>query len=226
VKKFILWLILLAFLITGCSYTFYGITPNQIFQLVHMKVTEKQNKNIESELIKIKQQEQEKEQRRLELLKLQNPEIINQQLRKTDKTICYEGTQKYSDLIIDKKWYGYKDLNIELYYDYGIGIDNSKLIVKDFYDDKVVIQIPKNQVKLVYISLNAAKSKIDGDNSILIEGYSPEDVKVVLETADSKTKLNINNDKNTYDVAFSNLKDNIKKKVLSLGYSDVVFEEI
>ena len=191
-----------------------------------MKTTETKNKSIENELIKIKQQEQEKEQRRLELLKLQNPEIVYDQLQKTDTRISYKGTINYSDIILNDRWYGHKELNVNLNYNFGIGIDNNKIVVKEFYDDIVIIQIPKNEMRLQYIGLDNKTSNLTSDKSLWIKDYSPDDIDIILKQSQDKITKQVSNNKEFYNQAMVNAKENIKKQVMSLGYGDVIFEEI
>jgi len=225
-KKLLICLLLITLGVYGWCYYNYNLTPIGVYQEIHNRVTENQTDTLEDQLSEIKQQQQEKEERRLELLKLQNPEIIYDQLQKTDTRICCKGTTKYSDVILNNKWYGHKELDVELYYDFGIGIESDSIIVKEFYEDTVVIQIPKSEMKLLYISLNTDSSNLISNKSAWVGNYSPEDVKEILKESQNKVTDNINNNKEFYDEAMVSAKTNIEKEIINLGFKDVIFEEI
>ena len=86
----------------------------------------------------------QKEQSRLEYLKkLNNPEYVQGTLRKTGKLTVLEGDYKYKSVITDK---GFMDLTLremtlDLYYEYGIGINLEYIKVKSILNKTIVIWI-------------------------------------------------------------------------------------
>lgn len=183
--------------------------------------------NIQSELDKYKKKEQEDKVRKLELQQLQNPNIIIQKLNSTGKLLIYKGEITYNDLIKQSSFWGSKELNLNIKYNFGISYDLSNVKIDSFIDRKVVILIPKQELKLEYLELDNSNNdnKIEGSKTWFESNFTPDDVNMVLQQAREKTIEKINNDKSIYDQALVSLKNNLKELILKLNYEDVIFNE-
>jgi hypothetical protein len=212
-KKFLVLVILALIAISCYKYKDINIIPEQIKQPVKELDYKLKYSEVENKLTEIKQKQAQEEMRKLELLKLQKPEIIYQELNKVDKSITYQGISKYSTVILEKKFLYKRELKLELIYDIGIGIDNNKIKVKKFVEKTVVIQIPKEEIKIIYIELNPDKSEINSSKYIWVKQYKPEDIKIILEQTQKKVTDDVNNNRKMFDDALINLKDNIKQKI-------------
>jgi len=180
---------------------------------------------LQTELDKYKQKEQNDKIRKLELLKLQKPEIILNRLEQVGKLIVYEGTYIYSECVRENNWYSNKDITLELKYNFGIGIDLGKITMDQFIDDKVVLNLPVKDIIVQYIELDNS-SKIVSNKTFLATQYKPEEVKLLLDDAHDKVKESINNNKNIFDAGIGSLKVDLTNLIVKLGYSEVLFNEI
>jgi hypothetical protein len=181
---------------------------------------------LQSELDKYKQAEHEEEIQKLELLALQNPEIIQNEFNNVGKLIVNEGNYTYKDSIAISKWYGHKELYINLIYNYGIAIDLNTITIDKFVDKTVYITIPTNEIKLHYLELDNELSKIEGDKSLLISQFTPKDINIIIGNTNNVVRDTIEQDKDIYTDSLISLKDNIRSLILQLNYDDVVFNEI
>jgi hypothetical protein len=203
---------------------FIGIIGYCIYQY-QINTNDIQVTKLQSQLDKYKQAEQKEEIRKLELLAMQNPEIIQKELVNVGKLIVNEGNYTYQDTIEISKWYGHKELYIDLNYKYGIAIDLNTITIDKFVDKIVYITIPIGEIKLEYIELVNELSKIDGDKSGLVSQFTPQDINIIIENTNDKVRNTIEDNRSIYTDSLISLKENIKSLVLKLGYDDVVFEE-
>jgi hypothetical protein len=224
-KKFllVLMILLIMFCIGFCQYK---SSPKLYSNSDQYQQTDSNTKELQAELDKYIQQEQEDKLHKLKLQTLQNPEIINTEFINVGKLIVYQGKVSYSDCLREKRWYGTKEMNIELKYNFGIGIDISLITVKEFIETTVVLEIPKSELVLEYIELNSKESSINGSKTWFSSNYNSNDVNLVLQDAQSKTRSNIESNKDIFNKAMKNLKVDIRELVLKLGYDDVIVEEV
>ena len=173
----------------------------------------------------------EESNKRLEYLKkLSNPEYVQGALRKTGKLTTLEGSYKYSTNIKENGLYGYvtlREMTLDLDYDFGICMDLQYIKVRTVLDKIIVIQIPKKQLQLQYIQLNIQNSKVfDGKKFMFADQFPPSEVEAVIEQSQQNVVNRIGADDKLFDSAMENLKDELEKLIISLGYKEVMFEEI
>ena len=222
IKKFKVLIVL--FLIAFVGTCLYNVN-HKIIAKPETSVVDNRIDEIQAEIDKYKEKEQEEKLRRLRLQQLQNPEIIQGEFQKVGLLITYKGKMTYSDIIRESKWYGKKELHIELKYNIGIGIDLNKIVIDKFVDDVVVIKIPKKELKLQYVELNSGESQINGERTLFQKQYKPEDIETVIENAQGEVIDKINNSNDMFVKSMESLQEVIKELVLKLGYSDVIFTE-
>jgi hypothetical protein len=225
-KKFFIVLLFIALIIVGFMiYSDYKATHKTPDQIVDSRLDESQKQLDEanSKLDEIKQQEYKNTLRKLELAKLQNPEILNKAFEKVGKLTTYEGKSQYSDIIKEKSFWGSKSLDLTLIYNFGIAIDLNTIVVESFFEKTVVLQIPKSELKLQYIEVNTKDTKVISTKTWLAKNYNANDMKLVLDNAQDKTKESIEGSKDIFDKAMESLKESLKEFILKLGYDDVIF---
>lgn len=182
--------------------------------------------NLQGEIDKYKQAEQEEKMRQLELQALQNPDIILDKCKEVGDLIVYEGVSTYEDTIRETSFWGAKNLAVKLIYKFGISYDLSMIQVARFVDRTVYIKLDKAELKLKYIELNTEESKTDGTTEWFESQFKPDDVKMIMDNAQIKTKEKINNSKEDFEKAMESLKNNIRGLVLNLDYDGAEFEEV
>jgi hypothetical protein len=92
----------------------------------------------------------------------------------------------------------------------------------------IVIQIPRNRIKLMSNELIPDKSSItDGKKMLFVDQFKPSEVETILEQSQQNVVNKVGNDKKFYDTATENLKGQLEGFVLRLNYFDKVqFEEV
>lgn len=220
ILKFILFLVVIYLVVGGY----------QLYKEYHptVKIRDKQLQTLQIQIDELTKRDQEEKVRRIKLQTLQNPEIITDKFQNISKLLVYEGVMSYSDVIKESSWYGSKSLTIELKYNYGIGYDLGNVVVKNIFNDNgniVVINIPKDQLKIEYVELDK-ESKLDSNKKWFNSGYTANDIEIILEQSQEKTRQKIENNKEIYFNAYDNLQETIKEIVKKLGFKDVVFNVI
>jgi hypothetical protein len=218
-------LIILMFILGYLDYKQETQTTPQQQVTNDTKDLQNQIKDLENTVNTYKLKAQEDKLRKIRLQQLQSPEIIVSELQKTNELIVYTGVFTYNDYIKEGSWFANKSLDITLTYNFGIVIDMNTVTVSGFADEIPILMIPKDEVKLKYVELDTANSKIDGKKSFFSKQFLPEDIKGLAELAQESVTDKINNDKEIFDSAFFTLKENLKDLILKLGYSDVIFVE-
>jgi len=174
-----------------------------------------------------------KEQNRTaELKKMQDPTIIQNEIRKVGEITSLKGKYNYFSKISNKDKFFDKftlrEITLDFEYNYGIGINSLEYIrVLKIEDGKVYINIPKNRIQLIYIEQNMQNSKItNGDTMFLFDQFSPSDTQILSAQAQQNVVNAIGKDKKLFDDAMVNLQENIDGLIKNLGYRQVVFEII
>jgi len=229
VKFFKFILVLVAIGVIVIAYLDYKqskqIEPTPV-QQVTQDTNDLQNqiKDLENTVNTYKLKAQEDKLRKIRLQQLQNPEIITNELQKVNQLIISEGIVTYTDYIKEGNWFANKSLDISLAYNFGIVMDLNKISVR-FSEETVILTIPKSEVKLKYVELDTENSKIDGEKSWLSKQFVPEDIKGIIDIAQEIVTEKLTNNKEVFNEALVNLKDNLRELVGKLGYQDVIFVE-
>jgi hypothetical protein len=179
---------------------------------------------IQGELDKYKNQEQQEKVRELELQALQNPQVVIDQFKKVGKLITYEGKASYEDVIKEDTFWGSRQLTLDLKYNFGISMDLSKVEVINVSNRLVTLQIPKDKLLLEYLELNPELSKVKSKKTWFLSDFMPTEVKYILSNAYIITKNRIISTKGIFDMAYTNLQDNLTSLMHELGYDKVEFE--
>jgi len=174
-----------------------------------------------------------KEQSRTaELKKMQDPTLIQNELRKAGEITSLKGKYKYFSKITNKDKFFDKitlrEITLDFEYNFGIGINSLEYIkVTKIEDGKVYINIPKNRIQLIYIEQNTQNSKItDGDTMFLFDQFSPSDTQILSAQAQQNVVNAIGKDKKLFNDAMVNLQEVVEGLVLDLGHEQVVFNVI
>ena len=174
-----------------------------------------------------------KEQNRTaKLKKMQDPTIIQNELRKVGEITSLKGKYNYFSKISNKDKFFDKftlrEITLDFEYNFGIGINSLEYIkVLKIEDGKVYISIPKNRIQLIYIEQNMQNSKIiDGDTMFLFDQFSPSDTQILSAQAQQNVVNAIGKDKKLFDDAMINLQEVAEGLVLNLGYEKVIFNVI
>jgi len=174
-----------------------------------------------------------KEQNRTaELKKMQDPTIIQNELRKAGEITSLKGKYNYFSKITNKDKFFDKftlrEIALDFEYNFGIGINSLEYIkVTKIKNGKVYISIPKNRIQLIYIEQNMQNSRIiNEDNMFMFDQFSPSDTQILSAQAQQNVVNAIGKDNKLFDTAMINLQEDIEGLVLDLGYEQVVFNLI
>ena len=167
-----------------------------------------------------------------ELKKLQNPNIIQNELRKVGEITSLKGKYKYlskisnKDKIFDK--FTLREITLDFEYNYGIGIGSlDYLKVSKIENGIAYISIPKNRIQLIYIEQNTQNSRIINENNMfLFDQFSPSDTQILSTQAQQNVVNAIGKDNKLFNTAMINLQEDIEGLVLRLGYEKVIFSVI
>ena len=172
-----------------------------------------------------------KEQNRTaELKKMQDPTIIQNELRNAGEITSLKGKYNYYSKITNKDKFFDKftlrEITLDFEYNYGIGINSLEYIkVTKIENGVAYINIPKNRIQLICIEQNMQNSKIINENNMfLFDQFSPSDTQILSAQAQQNVVNAIGKDKKLFDDVMINLQEDIEGLVLCLGYEQVVFE--
>ena len=193
---------------------------------LHTSVTDKINKSfleeLQSKLFKYEQQDICNKQKQIELERLQDPNIITNELKKKGNLIVYEGNVEYKDIISERSFWGSKNLVLNLQYRFGISYNLNNIEVINFFEKNVIIKILQNNLALEYLELRN-ESQINGHKSFLVSNFKPEEVNMILKNAYDKTNLDIKQNREIFNQAYESLKESLTPLIQKLGYEDVIY---
>ena len=184
-------------------------------------------KVIDKQEAKQLEQYQDEQARNKELSKLHNPLIVQNQLNKVGKIISLEGQMQYVTKIQDKGIMDMtlREMTLDMWWGYGIGIDTQYIKVKEIYNDgTVLLQIPKSMIQLMYVQLNQDSKIIDGKKMIFVNQFKPSEVQITIEQSQQNVANKISKDQGLYDMAYDNLKVQLEEFVKSLGLKGINVE--
>jgi len=170
-------------------------------------------------------------ERTAELKKMQDPTIIQNELRKAGEITSLKGKYNYFSKITNKDKFFDKitlrEITLDFEYNFGIGISLEYIKVLKIEDGKVYISIPKNRIQLIYIEQNMQNSKIiDGNTMFLFDQFSPSDTQILSAQAQQNVVNAIGKDNKLFNTAMINLQEVVEGLVLDLGYEQVMFNVI
>ena len=174
-----------------------------------------------------------KEQNRTaELKKMQDPTIIQNEIRKVGEITSLKSKYNYFSKITNKDKFFDKitlrEITLNFEYNFGIGVSSLEYIkVTKIENGKVYISIPKNRIQLIYIEQNMQNSRIiNEDNMFMFDQFSPSDTQILSAQAQKNVVNAIGKDKKLFNDAMVNLQEVVEVLVISLGYEQVVFNVI
>lgn len=162
-----------------------------------------------------------KEKVRLE--RLANPELVTSELTRVGKLITYEGKAKYEDKIIEKGFLNKRELFVDITYKFGMSIDLHEVKVVLIDGDKITISVPKDKVKLEYVSNIKEETLINGYKSRFAKQFTPEEVNYIINYAKGKTEEKLNAMDDLFFQAHENAKNELGNLIVALGYHRVRF---
>jgi hypothetical protein len=206
-----------------CIFILIGIGIG-IYRQTH---TDKNNEitKLENKVDQLTQEEQAEKLRKAQLLALQNPEIIMNECERVGQLLIYKNSTTYRDIIKENSFWGSKSIYLDLTYNFGITYDLNNITVDCFEDDTVYLKVDKSRLMLSYIELDNESSKVESKKSIFIKQFKPEDVKILIQQSTDKTRQSINSNQEMFNMAMNNLKEELGKMAVNLGYGKCVVEE-
>lgn len=177
----------------------------------------------QDELLKYRQEDAARRLRQAELDKIQNPEIVVSQLHAKGKLIVYGGEVEHKDLLTQKSFWGDKNLNLNLKYKFGISYDLSEIKVVSIVEKNVIIKVDINRLCLEYLEL-INDSQVDGQSSLLVSDFKPDEVNMTLKNAYNKTTVTVNENREIFNQAFIELKTKLTELISKMGYTKVIFD--
>lgn len=177
----------------------------------------------QDELLKYRQEDAKRRLRQAELDKIQNPEIVVSQLRAKRKLIVYGGEVEHKDLLTQESFWGDKNLNLNLKYKFGISYDLSEIKVVNIIEKSVIIKVDINKLCLEYLEL-INDSQVNGQSSLLVSDFKPEEVSMTLKNAYNKTTVTVNENREIFNQAFVELKSKLAELIVEIGYDKVIFD--
>jgi len=167
-----------------------------------------------------------------ELNKLQNPNIIQNEFRKSGKIVSFEGKYKYLSKISNKdkifNKFTLREITLDFEYNYGIGIGNLEYLkVTKIENGIAYISIPKNRIQLIYIEQNMQNSRIvNEDNMLMFDQFSPSDTQILSSQAQQNVVNEIGTNSKLFSSAMINLQEVVEGLVIGLGYERVIFSVV
>jgi len=171
-------------------------------------------------------------ERTAELKKMQDPTIIQNEIRKVGEITSLKSKYNYFSKITNKDKFFDKitlrEITLNFEYNFGIGVSSLEYIkVTKIENGKVYISIPKNRIQLIYIEQNMQNSRIiNEDNMFMFDQFSPSDTQILSAQAQKNVVNAIGKDKKLFNDAMVNLQEVVEVLVISLGYEQVVFNVI
>lgn len=226
---------LLSFIIVVCIalLVMWGIkTGYNIYKVYAAGEKEEQIAELEETIQEYKQQEKENEIRKKELEKqLLDPKIIQDKLIQKGKIISLESKARYKNYLKEDKWLGDRELYLDIEYRYGISMDLSNIsyeVIRGeniIYGEKVVVTVPKDKLEIEYLERIIKDTDTISESSLLVKDYEPEDINKIYEIAKQQVKKHIEQDREVYYKAHENLKGELSKMIIGLGFKHVEFSE-
>lgn len=179
-------------------------------------------KQIEEEIRKEQEAKAEKER----LARLSDPELISSNLRAVGKLTTFQGIETYQDTIIEKGFLKARGLDIEINYEFSLGIDLNKIYIEKIEGDEVTINIPKVAIQIQSLTRLNKDSYIHSTKTLFAKEYSPSLIDSIVEQSQDAVAEKINKTPEYFDKAYESLKDNLEGLILELGYTKVKFTEI
>jgi len=165
-----------------------------------------------------------------QLAKLQSPTLIQSQLKKVSRITSLQGQYNYFSKLTEKdkffKKFTLREITLDYKYTFNIGMDLQYIKITNIDNGVVHIDIPKNKIELQSITMNPESQIITGDKMFLVSQFSPTDIQVIVNQSQQLVIDKINSDGKTFDTAKVNMQSAVEKLILSLGYTQVIFEEV
>jgi hypothetical protein len=155
-----------------------------------------------------------------------DPKIINRELEKVGQLIVFKGQMIYNEPVENKGFLWQRRLELQLTYNYGIGIDLSLITVEEVAPNVVTLKIPKSEVKLVYVELDANNSVVNETKTMLVKSFTSEETRFILGYVQDETNKRIKADKDIYNKSVESLKANLEQLVMKLGFKKVIVVEV
>lgn len=163
-----------------------------------------------------------------EQVKTPKPLIVKKAFSKLNTLIVGIGDTRYVNSYKEPKmWgFGFRELDMDLSYTYTLGVKMDSIEVLELPEnDAVVIEIPKDVVKLDTLKIDWSKSKVNGEHSFAVEGFNPTEVKVHLANAEKSVKDDLLSDNALFQQGNEHLKANLRDICTKLGVNKVIFKE-
>jgi hypothetical protein len=155
-----------------------------------------------------------------------DPKIINRELEKVGQLIVFKGQMIYNEPVENKGFLWQRRLELQLTYNYGIGINLSQIQVEEVAPNVVTLKIPKSEVKLAYVELDANNSVVNETKTMLVRSFTAEETRFILGYSQDSVTNKVKADKDIYNKSVESLKVNLEQLVTKLGFKRVIVEEV
>ena len=220
-KRFFELMVIIIFLYI--AYNAYLIYED--YKIIEDKQIQAQVQNLQYQVDQLTKVEMKEEITKIKINTLHNPDIINNKLEEVSKLLVYRGEINYADHIKESSFWGTKGLTLNLKYNFGITYDLENVVVDGFYENTVVIKLPKDKLELEFVELDG-DSQVESSNSLLVSKFTPEQTEIIFEQTQDRVRDKLENDRDVYDRSFDSLKGSLENIVLKLGYKKVIFDVI
>jgi putative lipase involved disintegration of autophagic bodies len=132
----------------------------------------------------------------------------------------------YNEPVENKGFLWQRRLELQLTYNYGIGINLSQIQVEEVAPNVVTLKIPKSEVKLAYVELDANNSVVNETKTMLVRSFTAEETRFILGYSQDSVTNKVKADKDIYNKSVESLKVNLEQLVTKLGFKRVIVEEV
>lgn len=211
--------ILAILVITLIGLIWYWATP-KTQQEKDAKV-DHQIQELENQLNTYKKKEQEEKLRKIQLQTMQNPQIALDAFKKVGFLIVYEGKISSGDTLAEGTFWGERKLNLDLQYNFGVGMDLTKVEVKQIVDTTIILKLPDFVLK--YLEQDTENSKVESSTTWFAANFNPEDTDMALDNEWKETLNNIMNTPDIYAIAKKSGCEVIEELMKKVGYTEVKY---
>jgi hypothetical protein len=155
-----------------------------------------------------------------------DPKIINKELEKVGQLIVFKGAMTYAEPVENKGLLWSRKVDLQLNYNFGFAIDLSKVGVEEIAPNVVSMSIPRQEIKLAYMELDANTSTVNGTKTTFARQFTPDEIKFLIEAAQKEVTNKVTQDMNIYSKSMDSVKISLEQLAMKLGFKKVVCSEV
>jgi hypothetical protein len=155
-----------------------------------------------------------------------DPKIINRELEKVGQLIVFKGSMTYAEPVVNKGLLWKRSVDLQLNYNFGFCIDLSKVTVEEVAPNVVSMSIPRQEIKLAYMELDANTSTVNGAKTTFAKQFTPDEIKFMIESAQKDVISKVTQDMNIHSKSMDSAKASMEQLVMKLGFRRAIVEEV